>query len=43
MHLGEEQDKLMWTWNNKDGKFSAKLGYEEAIHLEQQLTECWQW
>ena len=21
IHIGEEQDKLIWMWNNKDGKF----------------------
>ena len=36
--LTEDRDKLIWTWNKKDGKCLAKLGYEAAIQLEYQQT-----
>ena len=32
--LTEDRDKLIWTWNMKDGIFSAELGYEVAIQHE---------
>ena len=41
--LTEDRDKLIWTWNKKDGNFSAKLGYEVAVQLEYQQMECWWW
>ena len=39
--LIEDKDKLIWTWNRKDGKLSPKLGYEAAVQLDYQQTECW--
>ena len=41
--LTEDKDKLIWTWNKNDAKFSAKLGYEAMVQLEYQQTECWRW
>ena len=41
IHLGEDKDILKWTWNTRDGKFSAKMGYEAAFQLDQQVPNCW--
>ena len=40
IHLNEEKDKLKWTWNTRDGKFSTKMGYEAAFQLEHQAMDC---
>ena len=41
--LTEDRDKLIWTWNMKERKFSAKLGYETTVQLESKQIECWWW
>ena len=34
--LTGDRDKLIWTWNRTDGKFSSKMGYEAMVQLEYQ-------
>ena len=40
IHLGEEKDFLKWTWNTRDGKFSAKMGYEASLQQDDQDSDC---
>ena len=40
IHLDKEKNKLNWTWNTKDGKFTAKMGCEATFQLDHQATDC---